>query len=104
TAPLLASRGIGIRAPTTTTGEAVTSPLQVTLDRERAIRINGAPMADEAAALAELRALLARRPDLQAVVTADAEVSYGDAMRVVDVVKRAGVGKLTLATRRPPAE
>jgi biopolymer transport protein TolR len=102
-APLLAARGIGINAPTTASGQSVTSPLQVTLDREGTIRINGAPMADDATATTTLARLLAATPTLNAVVTADAAVPYGDAMHVVDLVKKAGVGKLTLATRRPQA-
>ena len=101
TAPLLASRGISINAPTTVSGESVTSPLQISLDTSLVIRVNGAPMASDEAAAAELRRLAGLTPDLKAVVTADLAVPYGDAMRVVDLVKRAGVGKLTLATRRP---
>jgi biopolymer transport protein ExbD len=102
TAPLLASRGVTINAPTTVSGEPVTSPLQISLDRAGVVRVNGAVMANDAAASAELARLLARDPALKAVITADTEVAYGDAMRVVDLVKRAGVAKLTLATRRPP--
>jgi biopolymer transport protein TolR len=101
TAPLLASRGISINAPTTVAGEAVTSPLQVSLDRTKTIRVNGATMASDDAAIAELARLVAGNRDLKAIVTADAEVSYGEAMHVADLVKRAGVAKFTLATRRP---
>jgi biopolymer transport protein ExbD len=101
TAPLIAARGIAINTPTTISGQPVTSPLQVTLDKQLGLRINGATMADDGAATAALTRLIAQKPDLKAIVTADAEVPYGEAMRVVDLVKRAGVDKLTLATRRP---
>jgi biopolymer transport protein TolR len=104
TAPLLASRGIAINVPTTVSGESVTSPLQVSFDKTRTIRINGAVMASEDAATAELERLVAAAPDLKAVVTADAELSYGEALHVADLVKRAGVTRMTLATKRPRAK
>jgi biopolymer transport protein TolR len=103
TAPLLASRGIAINAPTTVAGESITSPLQVSLDKELVIRVNGVAMASDEAASAELARLVAASPELKAVITADVEVPYGEAMRVVDLVKRAKIGKLTLATKRPRA-
>jgi biopolymer transport protein ExbD len=101
TAPLLAARGIAINTPTTVAGQTIASPLQITLDEDLGLRIDGEVVAGDDAALAALGALIARTPDLKAVVTADAAVPYGEAMRVVDLVKRAGVEKLTLATRRP---
>jgi biopolymer transport protein ExbD len=103
TAPLLAARGITINTPTTVSGEPVASPLQVSLDTGKTIRINGVAMASDEAATAELARLLAATPDLKAVVMADTAVSYGDAMHVADLVKRAGVARFTLATQRPRA-
>jgi biopolymer transport protein TolR len=103
-APLLASRGITINVPTTVSGESVTSPLQITFDKERVVRVNGAVMASDEAVTAEIGRLVAGDRELKAVITAAAELPYGDAMHLADLVKRAGVGKFTLATRRPPAK
>ena len=78
TAPIIAGRGISVNAPTTISGDSVATPLQVTLDGERA-----------------------RDPDIKAIIAADAEVPHGEVMKAIDSVKRAKITKFALASKKP---
>jgi biopolymer transport protein TolR len=102
TAPLIAARGISVNVPTTSSGDPAASPLQVSLRADGALFVNGKQF-DEAAASVELARLATGNPDLKAIVSADSAIPYGDAMRIINLVKAAGISKLTLATKRPGA-
>ena len=104
-APLLAWRGIMVNAPSTVSGEQVTTPLQVALRRmpDQSIRlyVNGEQQSDYAAVRAELERARQRDADVKAVIAADQEVPYGDLMQAIDQIKQAGIQKFALASKRP---
>ena len=104
TAPILASRGILVNAPTTVSGDAVTTPLQVSLTADKKVYVNGVEYPDYDAARGELEKLHAADPDIKAVIAADEAVPHGEVMKLIDSVKRAHINKFALASKRPAAE
>ncbi|HUS65702.1 MAG TPA: biopolymer transporter ExbD [Kofleriaceae bacterium] len=104
TAPILASRGILVNAPTTVSGDAVTTPLQLTLTVDRKVYVNGVEYTDYDRARGELEKLRAADPDIKAVIAADEAVPHGEVMKLIDAVKRAHINKFALASKRPKAE
>lgn len=84
-------------------GSEVSSTVNLVVTRERDIIIDGDQVSFEDAAT-RIRTLSKDRPDLQAVISADKALSYGDVVTVIDMVKQSGV--LTFALnieRRAPA-
>ncbi len=69
--------------------------LALTLDRSSALYLNG-QKADEAAVMKFIGEELPKNPDLQAIIAADKVVSHGSVVRVIDLVKRAGVRKFAI--------
>jgi biopolymer transport protein TolR len=108
TAPILAARGILVNAPTTVSGDQVATPLQVALRRmpDQAIRmyVNGRELTSYDAVRAELERARQSDPDLKAVIAADIEVPYGEVMQAIDQIKRAGIQKFALASKRPQGD
>jgi biopolymer transport protein ExbD len=105
TAPILAARGILVNAPTTVSGEQVATPLQVALRRmpDRSIRmyVNGRELASYDAVRVELERARKSDPDIKAVIAADIDVPYGEVMQAIDQIKRSGIQKFALASKRP---
>jgi biopolymer transport protein TolR len=50
----------------------------------------------------KLQAILKLRPDRQVFLRADQNVRYGDVMRVISMIKGAGVERLGMVTEPPP--
>ncbi len=105
TAPILAARGILVNAPSTVSGDQVTTPLQVALRRRPdgtvQIFVNGVEQPGFGAARLELERARQRDADIKAVIAADTEIPYGEVMKAIDEVKRAGIQKFALASKRP---
>jgi biopolymer transport protein ExbD len=57
------------------------------------LRANGTPVAEEQLKAAA-REALARSPELRAVIRADSSVTYGRVIRVMDLIKQAGITKI----------
>lgn len=98
TAKLIVSRGIAVDSPKTASGEEVRSTLQVTLDRDRVLYVNGQRYDSMDAARDRVVQMRAQSPELKAIITADTTVPHGDVMRIIDMVKLAGVTKFALTT------
>jgi biopolymer transport protein ExbD len=98
TAKLIVARGIDVESPKTASGDEIKSTLQVTIDKQRKLYINGEPYQDTALMRARVEELARGKPEMKAIVTADTTVPYGDVMQVVDLVKLAGVTKFGMAT------
>jgi biopolymer transport protein ExbD len=104
TAPLIAARGILIKTPETRSGEAVASPLQITLTRDKRLFVNGHEQKSYDAAKVELGRIALADPEVKAIIAADAEVPHGEVMKAIDSVEQAGIHKFALASKRPPEE
>jgi biopolymer transport protein TolR len=103
TAKLIAGRGIQVESPKTVTGEHVQTTLVLTLDKGRALYLNGQPAPDREKVKAYVEKPVKENPEIQAVVTADVLVPHGDVMELIDLIRVAGVKRfaLTVEEKRP---
>ena len=72
--------------------------LAVTVDRAGGIFLDGRPVRPEELA-AEVRSRLAAKPELEISLDADRAAAYGEAVRVLDILKRAGANRVRLSVR-----
>jgi biopolymer transport protein TolR len=96
TATYIVNPTIKIDLPKAATGtEQTRTTLGLTLDRSAALYLNG-EKTDEGAVTRFIAAELPKNPDLQAIIAADKSVSHGSVVRLIDLVKRAGVRKFAI--------
>ena len=77
----------------------VESTVNLVLTRDGVLALNGQPSTMEAARRF-IKAEVAQKPKLQAVIAADKTVPYGQVMTVVDLVKQSGVTSFALDVER----
>jgi len=75
--------------------EQVRTTLALTLTKEGQLYLNG-DRSDEAKVLRQISDELPKNPDLQAIIAADKIVPHGSVVRLIDLVKRAGVRKFAI--------
>lgn len=80
-------------------GTAVEDTLNLVVTKERALVLDGEPTTF-AAASDTIRARAAANPELQAVISADKRLAYGDVVDVIDMVKAGGVASFALNIER----
>jgi len=103
TARLIMNRAIpGVEAPKAASGEEVRTTLSLTIDQSRALFMNGQKVPDEQAMGAALRQAVAQNPDVQAVITADNTIPYGDFVSLIDLVRLSGIKKYALTVAEKP--
>jgi len=73
--------------------------LAVTVDRSGAISLDGRSVTAEELA-AEVKSRLAAKPDLRVSLDADRGAAYGEAVRVLDVLRRAGAERVRLSVQQ----
>lgn len=80
-------------------GQDITATVNLVMTKEKELFIDGDAVAMDAA-----RQIIERRvqksPDLQAVISADTGLSYGEVVKVVDLLKQAGVSGFALNIER----
>jgi biopolymer transport protein ExbD len=93
---------IKLELPKARNSEAVRqSPIVIYIDQYGSISLNDEPM--ELALLGNaLTARLAQATEKSVVLKADARVSHGDVIRVLDIIKGAGVSKIVIGTEQEP--
>jgi biopolymer transport protein ExbD len=104
TARLIVTRAIpGVETPKASTGAEVKSTLSLTIDKDRHVFVGPAQMDDRRALADYLREAATANPEVQAVITADTTVPYGDFVGLIDLVRLAGIQKYALTvTDTPP--
>ena len=105
TAQLIMNRAIpGVDAPKAASGEEVRATLALTIDHNRALFVNGAPVEGEQAMAAALHKAVGDNPEVQAVITADNTIPYGDFVALIDLVRLSGIKKYALTVTEKPKE
>ena len=103
TARIIVNRAIpGVDTPKAASGEQVQTTLALTIDSSRALFVNGQKVAGAEAAQEYLKAAVAKNPEIQAVITADNTVPYGDFVSLIDTVRLAGIKKYALTVTEKP--
>jgi biopolymer transport protein TolR len=103
TAPIL-QQGIAVNLPRVRAGALAGEDVQlvVSVTAGGDLYLNDARMTERNLG-DKLRAILREQPQRQVFLRADAGVRYGEVMRVMSVVKEAGVEKLGMVTEPPPS-
>lgn len=101
TAPMIMKPSINVNLPEAASGEATTETLlQITMNALGAIQLNGKP-SDLNEVEAFSKEVLVKKPDIQAVIAADKEVSHGKVVHLIDVIKKAGIKKFAISIDQP---
>ena len=96
TASYIVSSSIRVDLPGAASGtDQPRTSLGLTLTKDGALYLNGAPSSDDAVQRF-IGAELPRNPDLQAIIAADRAVPHGDVVHLIDLVKRAGVRRFAI--------
>ncbi len=82
--------------------EQAKTTLALTLSKDGDLYLNG-EKSDEGAVTRYIGGELPKNPDLQAIIAADKVVPHGSVVRVIDLVKRAGVRKFAINVESPAA-
>jgi biopolymer transport protein ExbD len=98
TAPLLVKPAVPLDLPEASTGEALATPLEITLTAGGALLVDGRP-ARTAELAGIVRDRLAREPGLRAVIAADATVSHGEVLGLLDTLRAAGMTRVAFGAR-----
>lgn len=80
-------------------GEGVSSTLNLVLTKDEALFLDGEATTHEALSTHVAREA-AKHKDLQAVISADTEVDYGQVVKLIDLVKQNGVKTFALNLQR----
>jgi biopolymer transport protein TolR len=99
TARFISEPSLGVNLPkasASATTEQEDRRVYLTLNNQRQIFLNNAPVSEQELP-AKIRELLKQKPDLSLVLRADKDVSHGDVMRVLDAVRAEGVTQFGIA-------
>lgn len=97
TAPMFMKPSINVNLPKAASGEqSVPSQLSISIAKSGRVVLNGSD-ADDAKIQAKAQEELTKNPEIQAIISADQEVPHGTVVRVIDLVKLAGVKKFAIS-------
>lgn len=100
TAPMLVKDIMEIRLPKTASGDGqAMQTLGVAVNKDGNILLNG-QLADEEGLKKAASEALAQNSEAQAIVSADVDVAYGKVVRVIDLLKTAGLNKFAVQIER----
>ncbi|MFT3766466.1 MAG: biopolymer transporter ExbD [Minicystis sp.] len=91
-------------APKLPSASDVQLTLAVELHADGTTLAGGKPMADDAALLDAAHKLRTENPDARAVIRADTTVQHGRVIRVLDILKQAGITKIAFGVSTPAAD
>ena len=96
TTPFIMKPSININLPKAGSGDDTTpSELSVSISADGKVSLNGKP-SDEAAINAYSKGLAAKKPDVQAIISADKDTTHGRVVSVIDAIKSGGVKKFAI--------
>ena len=96
TAPMLVREQMSVNLPKAQSGEKSTAQaITIMITKEGAVRIMDKPVAMEEIEGA-IKTMVASNPNAQAIISADQDSKHGDVVRVMDIVKKAGLTKFAI--------
>ncbi len=105
TAKLVVSRAVPMDLPKAATGAEVQQIFSVAVSADGTLRVDGVKVGDEREVHAKAKAALAAHPELRAVVQADGEVPHSRVLRILDVLRQAGLSRVAFGVEQgPPIE
>lgn len=96
TTPLIMKPSINVNLPKAGTGDETTpSELSIAITADGSLQLNGKP-ADEGSISTYAKDLAVKKPDVQAIISADKETPHGKVVSIIDAVKGGGVKKFAI--------
>lgn len=96
TTPLIMKPSIQVNLPKAASGEDSTpSPLSITISKDGRTMLNGRAAVDEEISIYASN-LAKTQPEIQAIISADRDVTHGRVVTVIDLIKAAGVKKFAI--------
>ena len=100
TAPLFLKPSINVKLPKATSGEKTApSKFSVTISKKNVLFLNG-QRATEDDIQKKAKELLAKNPQLQAIIAADESIPHGRVISILDIIKLTGVKKFALTIEK----
>jgi biopolymer transport protein ExbD len=97
TAPMFMKPSINVNLPKAASGEqTVPSKLNISLTADGKINLNGTFVNEETVQKTAAEEL-AKNPEIQAIISADKDVSHGKVVGILDIVKSVGVKKFAIS-------
>jgi len=98
--PMIVNHSIKIQLPKAATGEETApSLLTFVLTKEGVLQADGVDINEEQIA-AIVKEKLVANPDLSASISADTEAAHGKVIRIIDLIKKAGINKFAITTTK----
>jgi biopolymer transport protein ExbD len=104
TAKIIVSTSIPLDLPKAAKGETVQMVFGLELYANGDILIDGKRMNDDKTVLALAKEALAKNKDMRAVIRADKTVQHGRIIRILDLLKQAGVSRIAFGVTPVSAE
>ncbi len=100
TTPIIMNPSVQINLPKAASGdETVPSQLNISIEQSGDFYLNGQKSTtDDLAAYAKTES--EKKPDIQAIISADKDVPHGRVIEIIDTVKAAGVLKFAISISR----
>lgn len=100
TAPMLVREQMNVNLPKSASGEkSASKSVSIVIDKTGTVLLMEKPIAIELLG-DEIKRLLAESPDAQAVISADEESKHGDVVKVMDILKGAGLSRFAIQIDR----
>jgi biopolymer transport protein ExbD len=97
TTPIIMKPSINVNLPKAASGdESAKAPLNITIDAKGDVFLNG-KASTESDLTAYAKELVATKPDAQAIIAADKDVTHGKVIGVIDAIKTGGVHKFAIS-------
>jgi len=104
TAKIIVSQAMPLDLPKAASGQQVQLVFGLELHASGDLYVDGKKVEADTAVLAMAREALTKNKDLRAVIRADKTVQHGRIMRVLDLLKQAGVSKIAFGVTPVSAE
>ena len=96
TAPMLVREQMNVNLPKAQTGEkSAAQAIAIVITKDGAVTLMDKPIQMDQIEDA-IKAIVAKNPDGQAVISADTDTKHGDVVRVMDLIKKAGLTKFAI--------
>jgi biopolymer transport protein ExbD len=104
TAKIIVSQGMPMDLPKAATGEEMQNVFSVELTTDGKARVDSAPVANDDAIAELARQAKAKNKDMRVVIRADKKVEHGRVIRVLDIMKQAGLSKFAFGVAPAPRD
>jgi biopolymer transport protein ExbD len=100
TTPMIMKPSINVNLPKASSSDQ-TAPAEfnVTITKEGVIYANGDKLSEDALK-SKAAELVAKKPEVQAMISADKETAHGVVINVIDIIKSAGVKKFAISIEK----